>query len=300
MRDRFPPPQNSTVCPRRFLRRFLEIYGDVPPEKRSRNKSKFDLMVARIFSFFSRPRPIMGIDLGAHTIRAVIGSVQPGQPIHIMGVGTAPSGGIRNGDVVDIAEATKAIADAYHMACQAARAKPAEVLIGISGDHIHGVHLEAVVDVANPAKGIDKRDCRRARNRALTAIPLDDTVILHNFTEEYVVNEKHSVLDPCGLFGHRLRTKLFVVTASVSATNRSLHCMHRAGIRPGICVLQSFAGALAALRAGERELGVVLIDFGVNTTNIAILSNGIPQYIARVNMGDEYNPGYRHDPSLHQ
>jgi cell division protein FtsA len=144
-----------------------------------------------------------------------------------------------------------------------------------------------MVEVANPEAGIDERDLSRVRKKALRLVLPQDVEVLHSFIKEFIVNDQDSIINPLGLFGQRLQVKLHVVTGSIHAGNNIFRCMRKAGLRTSSIVLQSLASSLSVLTSRERELGVVLIDIGGGTSDIAIFHNSTLQHISEIAMGGD-------------
>ena len=235
-----------------------------------------------------KARLVCGVDIGTTKVCAMIGAVDPNGVINILGYGSAPSrGGMKRGVVININETVQALVKAYQKAVDLAHVQPREVLVGIAGDHICGLNPEGVVEVANPESGIDPRDQNRVREKALKLVLPEDVEIIHEFVKEYIVDEQDGILDPVGLFGHRLQIKMHVVTSSIAAGNNIFRCMSLAGFRTSSVVLQSLASSLAVLSERERELGVVLVDIGGGTTDIAAFHNGTLQHTSEVAMGGD-------------
>ncbi len=234
-----------------------------------------------------RTRLITGLDIGTTKVCAIIGSCDEDGRISILGLGTAPSRGVRRGSVININETVDAVCAAYQQAFELARVHPPEVFVGIAGDHISGINIEAMTEVGNPNAGIDHKDLKRVRQKALKLILPQDVEILHTFIREYIVNERGGITDPIGQFGHRLQVRMHVVTSSVAAGNNLFRCIRKAGLRTGSVILQSLASSLSVLSDREKELGVVLVDIGGGTSDIALFQNGVLQNISEIAMGGD-------------
>ncbi len=234
-----------------------------------------------------RARTIAGIDIGTTKVCAILGACDEEGTITILGVGSAPSRGMRRGVVTNINETVQAVRKAYDQAYQLAHVHPHEVLVGIAGDHISGINLEGMIEVANPEAGVDERDQKRVVKKTLKLTLPQDVEVLHSFTKEYVVNEQAGINNPLGLFGHRLQVKMHVVTSSVAAGNNIFRCMRKARLKTSSVVLQSLASSLSVLTPRDRELGVVLVDIGGGTADIAIFHNSTLQSISEIAMGGD-------------
>ena len=234
-----------------------------------------------------RRRLITGFDIGTTKVCAIIGEALPDGSISILGLGTSPSRGMRRGVVTDIDHTVSAIQKAFRRAYELAHVAPHEIYVGIAGDHISGIDAEAMVEVANPSVGIDERDCRSVIKKALQLTMPPDVEILHHVVREFVVNGNGGITNPLGLFGSRLQVRAHVITGSVAAANNLCRCVKKAGLKTSSLVLESLASSLAILSDHERELGVVMIDVGGGTTDIAILADGALQHTAEIGRGGD-------------
>ncbi len=234
-----------------------------------------------------RARLITGLDIGTTKVCAIIAEAEPRGDITILGLGSSPSPGMRRGVVTDIDRTASAISQAFLRAHDLAHRIPRETFVGIAGDHIAGVEARGSVEVAHPNVGVDARDCREAIRRA-RQIPLaTDMTILHQVVREYIVDGTAGIDNPVGLFGRRLEVGLHLITSAVAAGNNLARCVRKAGLRTSGIVLESLASSLAILAPRERELGVVMIDIGGGTTDIAIFAEGALQYTAEIALGGD-------------
>ncbi len=214
---------------------------------------------------------IVGLDIGTAKIAAIVGEVT-GDGIDIIGIGTAPSRGIRKGVVVNI-DATvqsieKAIEEAEHMAgCEITT-----VYAGIAGGHIKGLNSHGTVAVKD--REVRDGDLSRVIESAkAVALPMDREII-HVLPQEYIVDEQDGIREPLGMAGVRLEAKVHIVTAAVTSAQNVVKCCNRCGLQVADIVLEPIAAAEAVLHDDEKELGVAVIDIGGGTTDIAVFSEG--------------------------
>lgn len=234
-----------------------------------------------------RKRLITGLDIGTTKVCAVIAEASSDGEITILGLGSAPSRGVRRGAVTDIALTVDAIGKALQSAYELARVMPQDLYIGIAGDHVSGINCEAMVEVAHPSVGIDDRDRRNVIDRAMRLTLPPDQEILYKIVREFSVNGNWGIHNPLGLFGSRLEVRMHVITASNAAVNNMLRCVKKAGRKTGGVVLQSIASSLSVLEAKDREMGVVVVDIGGGTTDVAIFADHTLQYTGEVARGGD-------------
>ena len=225
---------------------------------------------------------IVGLDIGTTKIAAIVGEVTE-DGIDVIGIGTAPSRGIRKGVVVNI-DATvqsieKAIEEAEHMAgCEITT-----VYAGIAGGHIKGLNSHGTVAVKD--REVRDGDLSRVIESAkAVAIPIDREII-HVLPQEYIVDEQDGIREPLGMSGVRLEAKIHIVTAAVTSAQNIVKCANKAGLNVIDIVLEPLASAEASLAEDERDLGVCLIDIGGGTTDVAVFSEGSIQHTNVLGLG---------------
>jgi cell division protein FtsA len=228
---------------------------------------------------------VVGLDVGTTKICAIIGEVNAEGMLDIIGVGSAPSRGLRRGVVVNIdqtvASIRKAVEDAELMAGVQADA----VFAGISGGHIKGINSHGVIAIKN--REVTALEVARVIDAArAVAIPTDREVI-HILPQEFMVDDQEGIKEPIGMAGVRLEAKVHIITGAVSAAQNIVRCAHRSGLRVHDLVLQQMAASEAVLSSDEKELGVVLVDIGGGTTDIAVFSEGSIQYTSVIPVGGD-------------
>ena len=219
---------------------------------------------------------LVGLDIGTTKICCIVGEVVEGSgpepSIDIVGIGTAPSNGLRKGVVVNIDSTVESISKAVEEAELMAGVEISTVFAGIAGGHIKSFNSTGVVAVKD--KEITQYDIQRVIDAAkAVAIPMDREVI-HIIPQEYIVDDQDGIRDPIGMNGVRLEVKVHIVTGAVSSAQNLIKCANKAGLNVAEICLQPIASSEAVLGADEKELGVVLVDIGGGTTDIAIFREG--------------------------
>jgi len=214
---------------------------------------------------------IVGLDIGTTKVCALVGVPGP-HGVDIIGIGTAPSRGIRRGMVVNI-EATvdairKAVAEAERMAgCEIRSA-----VVGIAGAHIQSFNSNGVV--ALKSGEVTEGDIARVIDAAKALAIPNDRRVIHVLPQEYILDGQDGIRDPRGMSGVRLEVKVHIVTGAITATQNLVKCVYKAGLEVEDIVLQQLASSEAVLTQEEKELGVVLVDIGGGTTDIAVFHKG--------------------------
>ena len=157
------------------------------------------------------------------------------------------------------------------------------VYAGIAGGHIKGFNSHGVVAVKT--REVTRKDIERVIDAAqAVAMPLDREVI-HILPQEYIVDDQDGIKDPLGMSGVRLEARVHIVTGAVTSAQNIIKSCHRAGLDVLDIVLEPLAAAMAVLTEEEKEIGVVMVDIGGGTTDIAIFGNGSIKHSAVLALG---------------
>ncbi|NOX16965.1 MAG: cell division protein FtsA [Chlorobi bacterium] len=212
---------------------------------------------------------VAGLDLGTTKVGAVIAEKNH-DLVDILGFGVAASVGLNRGLVANIAKTAEAIKEAMRIASNRAGIDVEFVNVGVAGEHITSLRHRNYVTINNAEGEITQADLERLREDVkLIRIP-SDRQILHIIPEEYIVDDQGGIEDPIGMSGSRLEAVNYVALASIPAIQNIKRSVERAGYTVKDFVLQPIASSLSVLDESEKDLGVVLIDIGGGTTDVAI------------------------------
>src|SRR5689334_7080363 len=214
---------------------------------------------------------IVGLDIGTTKIACIAGEVTE-DGVDIIGIGTAPSKGLRRGYVVNIDATVSSIQQAVDEAENMAGCEISTVYAAISGAHVRGLNSHGIVAVKD--KEVRDADIARVIDAAkAVAIPMDREV-LHVLPQQYVVDDQDGIRDPLGMAGVRLEAKVHIVTTAVASAQNVIKCANRCNLQVADIVLESLASSQAVLEDDEKELGVAVIDIGGGTCDIMVYADG--------------------------
>ncbi|MEO6893134.1 MAG: cell division protein FtsA [Ktedonobacteraceae bacterium] len=219
-------------------------------------------------------RVIVGIDVGTTKICVLVGDLDRDGKLNIVGVGTCPSQGLRRGVVVNIEETVTSIAAALDRAERLSGKKITTAYVGIAGSHIESENSKGFVAISPSHRDIVQNDiCRAIEVARAIAIPTNREVI-HVIPRGYVVDGQEGIKNPIGMSGFRLEVETHIVTGAVSSIHNLIKCVQKARVEIEDLVLEPLASGEAVLADGETDLGVVLVDIGGGTTDIAVYTDG--------------------------
>lgn len=215
---------------------------------------------------------IVALDIGTSKVVAVVAEVLPEGRFEVLGLGQHESMGMRKGVVVNIEATVNSIQRALEEAELMADCKIGGVYTGVSGNHIASLNSSGMVAVKD--KEVTAADVSRVVEIAQAVnIPMDQQV-LHVLEQEFFVDAQEGIREPVGMSGFRLEVRVHIVTAASSAVQNIERCVRRCGLEVQELMLAPLASSTACLTDDEKELGVVLVDIGSGTTDIAIYTGG--------------------------
>lgn len=229
---------------------------------------------------------VTAIDIGSSKVATLIAqkSEETGN-VNIVGASTVESKGIRKGIIVNIEEATQAVIESVEAAERMAGVNVSKVWINVSGTHIESQNSHGIVAVSEPEGEITPDDIQRVVEAAQAIQLANSREILHVLPMQYTVDSQDGIRDPVGMTGVRLEVNTHVITGASTAI-RNLHkCVMEIGASVEEMVFSGLAATHSVLSETEKELGVVLVDIGGGTTDIAIFVEGSLSHSAVLPVG---------------
>ncbi len=233
----------------------------------------------------AKDKVICGIDVGSSKIATVIASITEDERVNIIGVAATNSRGVKKGQVVDIEEAVEAITESVEGAERMAGYSVSSAFVSLGGPNIESVNQHAVVAVSQPEGEIKMNDVERV-NEAARAIPLPTSrEIIHVVPRTFTVDGQEGIRDPIGMTGVRLETDTHLITGATTSIRNLVKCVGMVGIEVDELVFSGIASANAVLTETEKELGVILVDIGGETTDVVIFVDGAIAYSSVIPLG---------------
>ncbi|HEX4842315.1 MAG TPA: cell division protein FtsA [Limnobacter sp.] len=221
---------------------------------------------------------IVGLDIGTAKVVAMVAELLSDGRFEVIGVAQHESRGLKKGVVVNIEATVQSIQAALEEAELMADCKIKTVLTGIAGSHIRSFNSSGMVAIKE--REVTQADVARVIETAKAVNIPTDQQILHVLPQEFIVDGQEDVREPLGMSGVRLETRVHIVTGAVSAAQNIVKCVRRCGLEVQDLMLQPLASSMAVLTEDEKELGVVLIDIGGGTTDIAVFTGGAIRHTA--------------------
>ncbi len=228
---------------------------------------------------------VVGIDIGSSKVGVLIGHDDGQGGLEVVGRGGAKNRGTRKGNIVNVEATVEALKQATEEAEVMAGMEISQAYVGIAGSDIRSVNSRGMVSVARKDKEITRQDIERVLEAAQSAALPSDREVLHAIPQEFIIDEQGGIDDPFGMLGNRLEVAVHLVTGNITRSKTLLTCVNRAGIEVIEMVFEPLATAQAVLTHDERELGVLLVDIGVGTTEYSLFCEGEVQHSGVMPMG---------------
>lgn len=217
---------------------------------------------------------VAAIDVGSSKICTLVAEVTPEGDLRVLGVGITPSNGVKKGMVDNIQQATEAIATSVERAERSSGSRIVSAHVSIGGQHAESFNNRGIATIPGKERPITEEEIERGMEGARNLNLPTNREVLHEVARYFIVDGQEHVSDPIGMFGQRLDVDVHIVTGSVTAIQNLTQCVEGAGVQIENLVFSPLAAADAVLQEEEREQGVVLVDIGGGTTDIAVFVDG--------------------------
>lgn len=229
---------------------------------------------------------VVGLDVGTHKICTLVGEVRP-DDIYVVGVGIEPSAGMKKGVVSDIHQLTTAIAASVHKAEKSSGYDINRAFVSVAGSHISSLTSRGIASITGQ-RSVQPEDLDKAMEVARgIAIP-HNREVLHVVPRSYTLDGQEGVRSPIGMHCFRLEVDAHIITASSTSLANLEEAVEAAGVYVDRFILNPLAAGDAVLTEQEREMGVVVIDIGGGTTDLAVFIDGTVWHTAVIPIGGDH------------
>lgn len=228
---------------------------------------------------------VVGLDIGTTKIVCMVGRKNEYGKIEILGVGKSESVGVTRGVVSNIDKTVTSIRTAVEEAEAQSGVDIRVVNVGIAGQHIKSLQHRGIKVRHETEEEISQVDIDGLIDDMYKLVTLPGEEIIHVLPQEYIVDSEQGIKDPIGMAGVRLEANFHIITGQVTAAKNIYKCVEKAGLKAADLILEPLASSEAVLSEEEKEAGVVLVDIGGGTTDIAIFQDGIIRHTAVIPFG---------------
>jgi cell division protein FtsA len=229
---------------------------------------------------------VVGLDIGTHKICTIVGQVRA-DDVFIVGVGIEPSRGMKKGVISDIAQSTEAILASVHKAEKSSGYDITRAFVSVAGNHITSQTSRGMVGITG-ARGVTRDDLDRAMEAARAIAIPHNREVLHVVPRSYSLDGQDRVRSPIGMHGFRLELEAHIITAASTCLANLEQAVEGARVYVDRFILNPLASGEIVLTPEEREMGVVVIDIGGGTTDLAIFIEGTVWYASVIPVGGDH------------
>ncbi|MBE3093316.1 MAG: cell division protein FtsA [Chloroflexi bacterium] len=216
---------------------------------------------------------IVGIDIGTTKVTTLIGRVEKNNILKIKGYGISGCKGIKKGLIIDISEATRSILNSVEMAEKSTKMFIDNAYIGVTGKHISFISNWSEININSSNNIVRKTDVDKLISMANRVNIPSQHEIIHTLIKQFVIDEEKGIVDPVGLSASKLAVELLAVYGTASLINNVVNSVKAAKIEIEDIIIEAMASSEAVLTPEEKESGVILLDIGGGTTDVAIYKN---------------------------
>ncbi len=227
---------------------------------------------------------VAGLDIGTTKTCAIVAAATS-DGLEVIGIGEAPSTGLRKGVITDLEETVRSIEAATEKAERMAGVHISQVYVGVTGEHVQSTSNRGVVAVSGEEREVVRGDVRRVVDASKLINVGAERQIIHALPRHFTVDGHDGVTDPVGMSGARLEVDTHIVTGGNTFITNVLKCVHRAGLEPAGIVFEPLASSAATLLPEEKHVGVMLLDVGGGTTDVAVYAAGGAVHTSTIPVG---------------
>lgn len=215
----------------------------------------------------------VSLDIGTSTTKVIIAEHTDGK-LNVIGVGRAPSDGIRRGTVVDIEKTVESIRSAVSQAEDMVGVTIQGVVVSMLNYQTNLSRCHGMIAIKNENNEITTDDIQDVIEAAQAIAKPSDREKISFESCVFKVDGVEGISDPTGMFGVRLEVEGTLITGSKSIVHNILRCVERAGLEVTGMVLQPLAAAETCLTKDDKDFGTVLIDIGGGITSVGVFDQG--------------------------
>ena len=236
----------------------------------------------------ARDRIVVGLEIGTSKVCAISAELKRDGTIQILGIGEAPSRGVRKGEIVDIENCGKCIREALADAEEKSDVMIKNVYLGITGAHIQSFNNRGSFTLPDDREKVDEGDFARVQEAARTAPIPSQNMFLHTILQHYYVDGQDGILNPVGMHGHKLEADFHIIHGVANRIRNSIQCLCDLDIEIEDIVFTPYAAAQAVLDATQKTTGAILVDIGGGTSGFIVYAGGAVKQSGVIGIGGDH------------
>jgi len=231
---------------------------------------------------------MVGLEIGTSKICVVVGETRLDGTTKILGVGQAPSRGVRKGEIVDFETAMKCVLEALSDAETKSDVMIKGVYVGVTGAHIQSFNNRGCVILPDDHDEIDEQDIEDVKiNAREVSIPAQNA-FLHSIIQHYHVDGQNGVLNPIGMLGHKLEADFHIIQGVRTRIQNTIRCVKELPLEVEDVVFNPLASAQVVLGQQQKNMGALVIDMGGGTTDYILYVDGAVKQSGTLGLGGDH------------
>ncbi|MDR3404366.1 MAG: cell division protein FtsA [Chthoniobacter sp.] len=236
----------------------------------------------------ARDNIVVGLEIGTSKVCVVVGETRGDGTIRILGVGQAPSRGVRKGEIVDFETAGKCIREALVDAEEKSDVMIGSVYLGVTGSHIMGFNNRGAVNIPEERDEICEEDFEDVQSSAREVSIPAPNMFVHSLLQHYYVDGQDGVLNPIGMLGRKLEADFHIIHGVATRIKNSVRCVKEVGPEVLDVVFNPLATAQVLLDQNQKSLGALVVDFGGGTIDYLVYHDGAVQQSGSLAIGGDH------------
>ncbi|MGI8819402.1 MAG: cell division protein FtsA [Chthoniobacterales bacterium] len=231
---------------------------------------------------------IVGLEIGTSKVCVVVGEGRSDGTIKILGVGQAPSRGVRKGEIVDFETAMKCVHEAVVDAETKSDMMIKSVYVAVAGSHIQSFNNRGSVNLPEDRDEIDEQDLEDVKISAREVSIPSQNAFLHSIIQHYHVDGQDGVLNPVGMLGEKLEADFHIIHGVRTRIQNTIRCVKELPLEVEDVVFSALASAQVVLTPHQKQLGALVIDIGGGTTDFILYVDGAVKQSGVLGVGGDH------------
>ena len=229
-----------------------------------------------------------GLEIGTSKICLVVGEARSDGAIKILGVGQAPSRGVRKGEIVDFETAKTCLHDALVRAEQRSDVMIQNVILSVTGPHIESLNNRGRLSIPEDQSEITEDDLAEIKEIARDVAIPEQNVFLHSMIRHYIVDGQDKVINPVGMLGRKLEADYHIIHGIRNRIQNTIRCVQEIPLQVEQVVFAPVAAAMIVLNRQAKEQGALLVDIGGGTTDYVLYADGAIAQSGSLGLGGDH------------
>ena len=216
-----------------------------------------------------------GLEIGTHKICVVVGEAKRDGAIKILGVGQAPSRGVRKGEIIDFDKVQTCLNDALVRAEDRSDVMIRNVFLGVTGSHIESLNNRGCFRLPEDQNEVTEDDVEEAKEIARNVAIPQQNVFLHSITRQYIVDGMEAVRQPIGREARSLEADYHIIHGVRGRIQNAIRCVREIPLEVEDVVFNPIAAAQVVLNREAKHQGSLMLDFGAGTVDYVLYEDGM-------------------------